>query len=107
MRFWSTRAPNDPTPVEREDAVVTAIDAALGFVAGQRWVSRQTAIALLETVRDVTRDLDAPEHLHEPIDAAVEKCVDDQVLAAPLTDALLDIRNISRHVYETTSGGAR
>jgi hypothetical protein len=78
--------------------VITAIDAALGFVAGQRWVPRQTAIALLETVRDVARDLDPPEQLHGPIDAAVEKCVDDQVLAAPLTDALLDIRNGYRHV---------
>jgi hypothetical protein len=96
MRFWSTRAETGPTPVEREDAVVTAVDAALGFVAGERWVRRQMAIALLETVRDVTRDVDAPEHLHELIDAAIEDCDEDPILAAPLTDALLDIRNRSR-----------
>jgi hypothetical protein len=107
MRLWSTRAANEPTPVEREDAAVTAVDAALGFVAGQRWVPRQTAVALLETVRDVARDVDAPEHLHELIDAAVEECDEDPILAAPLTDALLDIRNISQQVCETTSGGAR
>ena len=53
MRLWSTRAASDPTPVGREDAVISAVDAALGFVAGQRWVPRHTAIALLETVRDV------------------------------------------------------
>jgi hypothetical protein len=106
MRLWSTRAANDPTPVEREDAVVTAVDAALGFVVGQRWVPRHTAIALFETVRDVARDVEAPEYLHALIDAAVEECDEDPILATPLTDALLDIRNSSRHVYETTSGGA-
>jgi hypothetical protein len=95
MRLWSTRAASDPTPVGREDAVISAVDAALGFVAGQRWVPRHTAIALLETVRDVARDVDAPEHLHDLIDAAVEEC-DDPTLAAPLTDALLDIRNSCR-----------
>jgi hypothetical protein len=105
MRLWSTRAANDPTPVEREDAVVTAVDAALGFVAGQRWVTRPTAIALLETVRDVARDVEAAQHLNKLIDAAVEECDEDPILIAPLTDALLDIRNISRHLYETTSGG--
>jgi hypothetical protein len=96
MRFWSTRAETDPTPVERDDAVITAVDAALGFVAGHRWVPRPTAIALLETVRDVARDAEAPEYLHELIDAAVEECDEDPILAAPLTDALLDIRNSCR-----------
>jgi hypothetical protein len=96
MRLWSTRAANDPTPVEREDALVTAVDAALGFIAGQRWVPRQMAITLLETVRDVVRGADAPEHLNKLIDAAVEEYDEDPILAGPLTDALLDIRNSCR-----------
>jgi hypothetical protein len=96
MRFRSTRGATDPTPVERDDAVLAAVDAALGFVAGQRWVPRYMAIALLETVRDVARDVEAPEHLRELIGAAVEECDEDAILAAPLTDALLDIRNSCR-----------
>jgi hypothetical protein len=106
MRLWSTRAESSPATVEQDDAVITAVDAALGFIAGQRWVRRQTASALLQTVRGVARDVDAPERLRELIDGAVEECDEDPILADPLTDALLDIRNSSRHVSETTSGGA-
>ena len=106
MRLWSTRAETDPAAVEQYDAVITAVDAALGFIAGQRWVPRQMAIALFETVRDVARDVDAPEQLRELIDGAVEECDEASILAAALTDALLDIRNSSQRVYETASGGA-
>ena len=102
MRFWSTRAATEPTtPAERDDAVITAIDAALGFVAGQRWVPRQTAIALLESVRDVANDGDAAEHLHGIVDDTLANCDSDRVLAAPLTDALLDFRNACRHASVT------
>jgi hypothetical protein len=96
MRFWSARAATDPTAAEGKDAMITGVDAALGFVAGQRWIPRQTAIALLETVRDTARDVDAPEHLHELIDETVEECDEDPIPAGPLTDALLDIRNSGR-----------
>ena len=96
MRLWFTRAEKDPPPVEGSDAVISVVDAALGFVAGQRWIPRQTAIALLETVRDTAGDVDAPKHLHELIDAAVEKCDEDPIPAGPLADALLDIRNSGR-----------
>ena len=102
MRFWSTRAVTEPTPAARDDAVITAVDAALGFVAGQRWVPRQVAIALLETVRDVAHDVDAPGHLHELIDATVEERDEDPILAASLTDMLLDIRNRSRRAAVTS-----
>jgi hypothetical protein len=102
MRFWSTRAATDPTAAEGKDALITGVDAALGIVAGQRWVPGQTAIALLESVRDIARDADAPEQLDELIDTAVEECDEDPIPAGPLTDALLDIRNGCRRSAVTS-----
>jgi hypothetical protein len=107
MRFWSTRAVTEPAPAEREDAVIKAVDAALGFVAGQRWVPRQMTIALLESVRDEARDVDAPEHLREVIEATLADCDSDRISAAALVDVLLDIRNGSRQLHGSTSGGLR
>ncbi len=68
MRIRSHRTKTKTPPPAADDAAVAAVDAALGFIAGQPWVRRQTAVAVLEAVRDAARD-------------------------AGLTDALLDIRN--------------
>ena len=94
MRIRSHRPKT--TPPAAEDAVVAAVDAALGFIAGQPWVRRQTVVAVLEAIRDAARDLDAPQRLYDLIDAAFDDCDQDRTLAAPLTDTLLDIRNSSR-----------
>ncbi len=93
MRVWSLRTPTQPVSAAPEEAIVTAVDAALGFVAGQRWVPRHMAVALLETIRDVTREQHAPEHLDALVDASLKKCDSDPILAGLLTDLLLDIRN--------------
>src|SRR5262249_3141703 len=58
--------------------------------------SAPTAAAVLDAVRDAARNVDAPNVLCELIDAAFDDCDQDRTLAAPLTDALLDIRNSSR-----------
>src|SRR5262249_44539546 len=58
--------------------------------------SAPTAVGVLEAVRDAARNLDAPQPLYELIDAAFDDCDQDRTRAAPLTDALLDIRNSSR-----------
>jgi hypothetical protein len=102
MRLWSTRTADETASAAPEDAIVTAVDAALGFVAGQRWVPRQMAVALLETVRDVTRDVEVPEELDALIDSALEKCDSDPILASTLADALLDIRNATSRSRELT-----
>jgi hypothetical protein len=81
--------------------VVTAVDAALGFVAGQGWVPRQTAIVVVETVRDVAVELQTSEQLRGLIGAALEKCDEDRVLAATLVDDLLDVRNAARPAVST------
>jgi hypothetical protein len=106
MRIWSSgTAKAKESPAPPKDAILTAIDAALGFVAGQRWVPRQMALALLETIRDVASEVDASEELHALIDAALEKCDQDRVLAATLVDTLLDIRNATSQARELTRAG--
>jgi hypothetical protein len=107
MRLWSSRSPNETGATASEESVVRAVDAALGFVAGQRWVPRPMATALLETVRDVTNDLDAPGHLSVLLDTALNGCDSDPILAGPLTDALLDIRNAASLVWELTPSSSR
>jgi|SRR5215207_3427543 hypothetical protein len=103
MRIWPVRTDAERKPgTAPESAVVTAVDAALGFVAGQGWVPRQTAIVLVETVREVAAELDTPEQLRRLIGAALEKCDTDRVLAATLVDDLLDIRNAARLAAATT-----
>lgn len=104
MRIWSTRSPAETDRARPGEAIVEAVDAALGFVAGQRWVPRRLAEALLETVRDAAREVGAPEL----VDAAIDRMPDegeDRVLAVQLTDLLLDIRNASR-LREAHSAGA-
>lgn len=96
MRIRSHRTRAETARPAAEDPVVAAVDAALRFIAGQQWVRRQIAVAVLDAVRDAVRNLDAPQHLYELIDAAFDDCDQDRTLAAPLTDALLDIRNSSR-----------
>jgi hypothetical protein len=95
VRIRSPRAKAEPPPAAGE-AVVAAVDAALGFIAGHQWVRSQTAVAVLESVRDAARNVDAPERLYELIDATLDGCDQDRTLSAPLTDALLDIRNSAR-----------
>jgi hypothetical protein len=103
MRIWPVRPDAKIGSGTQEAAVVTAVEAALGFVAGQGWVPRQTAIVLVETVRDVAGEVHAPEQLHRLIRAALEKCDQDRVLAATLVDELLDIRNAARPTVATRS----
>jgi hypothetical protein len=93
MRVRSHRTKTKTAPPAADDAVVAAVDAALGFIAGQPWVRRQTAVAVLEAVRDAARGAGAPQRLYELVDVALEGCDQDRTQAAPLTDALLDIRN--------------
>jgi hypothetical protein len=107
MRFWSSRSPNETESTGSEQVVVGAVDAALGFIAGQRWVPRPMATALLETVRDVTKDLDAPGHLSVLFDTALNGCDSDPILAGVLTDALLDIRSAASRVWELTPSSMR
>jgi len=76
--------------------VVAAVDAALRFIAGQQWVRRQTAIVLLEEIRDAARNVEDPQRLDKLMDLAVADCDHERILSAPLTDLLLDIRNSSR-----------
>jgi hypothetical protein len=104
MRVWSLRTVSESASAAPEEAIVVAVDAALGFVAGQRWVPQHMAAALFETVRDVTRAQHAPEHLGALIDAWLEKCNSDPILAGVFTDALLDIRNAASHAELTRSG---
>ena len=59
MRIRSHRTKTKTAP-PAADAAVAAVDAALGFIAGQPWVRRQTAVAVLEAVRDAARDAGAP-----------------------------------------------
>jgi hypothetical protein len=96
MRLRSPRNNTEPAPPAGEVAVVAAVDDALRFIAGHQRVRRQTAVAVLEAVRDAVRDLDAPQPLYELIDAAFDDCDHEWILVAPLTDALLDARNNSR-----------
>jgi hypothetical protein len=107
MRLWSARSPNETESTTSEEAVVRAVDAALGFVAGQRWVPRPMATALLETFRDVTNDLDAPGHVSALLDTALTGWDSDPILAGALTDALLDIRNAAARVWELTPSSVR
>lgn len=104
MRIWPARTDAETRPgAPLESAVVTAVDAALGFVAGQSWVPRQTAIVLVETVRDVAVELHTPEQFRRRIGTALETCDHDRVLAATLVDELLDIRNAARPAVATRS----
>jgi len=96
MRIRSHRTRTETAAPAAEHAVVAAVDAALRFIAGQQWVRPQTAAAVLDAVRDAARNVDTPNVLYELIDAAFDDCDQDRTLAAPLTDALLDIRNCSR-----------
>ena len=96
MRIRSSRSKPETAPPPADEAVVAAVDAALGFIAGQQWVRRHTAVAVLEAVRDAAREVDAPQSLYDSIDVALDDCDQDRTLTAPLTDALLDIRNSSR-----------
>jgi len=96
MRIRSPHAAPDTGPPGAEEAVVATVDAALGFIAGQQWVRRQTAVALLEEIRDAARNLDDPQRLDQLIDLAVADCDHERILSAPLTDLLLDLRNSSR-----------
>lgn len=96
MRIRSPRTKPESAPPPAEEAVVTAVDAALGFIAGQQWVRRRTAIVLLDEIRDAARNLDAPQRLDKMIDLAVADGDHERILSAPLADLLLDIRNSSR-----------
>lgn len=107
MRLWSSRLPNETESTASEEAIVRAVDAALGFVAGQRWVPRPMATALFETVRDVTNDLDAPGHLSALLDTALNGCDSDPILGGALTDALRDIRNAASRVWDLTRHSVR
>ena len=102
MRIWPARTDAETRPgTPPESAVVTAVDAALRFVAGQGWVPRQTAIVLVETVRDVAVELHTSEQLRGLIGAALANCDQDRVLAATLVDDLLDVRNAARPAVGT------
>jgi hypothetical protein len=107
MRLWPSQSPNETESTTSEAAIVRAVDAALGFVAGQRWVPRPMATALFETVRDVMNELDAPGHVSALLDAALNGCDSDPILAGALTDALLDIRNAASPVWEPTPSSVR
>ena len=96
MRIRSARSKSEAAPPPANEAVVATVDAALGFIAGQQWVRRQTAVALLEEIRDAARNLDDPQRLDQLIDLAVADCDHERILSAPLTDLLLDLRNSSR-----------
>jgi|SRR5262245_3543740 len=102
MRIRSPRTKPESAPPPAEEAVVTAVDAALGFIAGQQWVRRQTAVAVLETVRDAAHTVETPQRLYEFIDVALDDCDQDRTLTAPLTDTLLDIRNSSRDARKSS-----
>ena len=93
----------DP-PTSPDDAVIIAIDAALGFVAGQRWVRAYDAAAVLESVRDVALEMDASEHVQGLIESALAGCSRDAIRAVQLTDTLLDIRNYVRRSGVATGG---
>ena len=101
MRIWPGRMDAETRPGTPQDAVVTAVDAALGFVAGQGWVPGETAIVLVETVRNVAVELHSSEQLRGLIGAALEKCDHDRVLVATLVDDLLDVRNAARPAVGT------
>jgi hypothetical protein len=97
MRIWPARAEAETRPgTPPESGVITAVDAALRFVTGQVWIPRQTATVVVETVRDVAVELHTSEQLRSLIDASLEKCDQDRVLAATLVDDLLDVRNAAR-----------
>jgi hypothetical protein len=95
VRIRSPRTKAETAPPPADEVVVAAVDAALGFIAGQQWVRRQTAVAVLEAVRDAASNVDAPQRC-TLIDVQLDDCDQDRTLAAPLTDALLDIRNSAR-----------
>ncbi len=76
--------------------MVTAVDASLGFVAGQRCARCHDATALVESVRDVALDNSAPDVLGL-IESALAGCDRDPIPAVQLTDTLLDIRNAARN----------
>jgi len=102
MRIWPARAEAETRPgTPPESGVVTAIDAALRFVIGQCWITRQTATVVVETVRDVAVELHTSEQFRNLIDATLEKCDQDRVLAATLVDYLLDVRNAVRPALGT------
>jgi hypothetical protein len=102
MRIWPARTEAETRPgTPPEAAVIAAVDAALGFVAGQGWVPGQTATVVVETVRDVAVELHTSAQLRGLIDAALEKCDTDRVLAATLVDDLLDVRNAARPAVGT------
>jgi hypothetical protein len=82
----------DP-PAKLGGGVVEAVDAALGFVAGQRRVARRLGVALIEGVRDVARDVDGEERMENLIETALAECDEDPMRASRLTDLLLDVRN--------------
>ena len=99
MRIWPARPEEETrtsTPAETE--VVTAVDSALGFVAGQGWLPGRTAISLVESVRDVALERHTSERLRELFGATLEKCDQERVLAATVVDELLDILNAARPV---------
>jgi hypothetical protein len=100
MSLRPPRTKTETAPPAAGEAVVAAVDAALGFIAGHQWVRRQTAVALLEAVRDAARNVDAPQRLYDFIDVALDDGDQDRTLVAPLTDALLDIRNSARRRQE-------
>jgi hypothetical protein len=107
VRIWSSETAKETAPVAREETIVSAVDAALGFVAGQRWMPRQMAVALLEAVRDTARSGDTAGYLEALIDSALEQCDSDPILAGALTDALLDIRNATSRAHELTRSSVR
>jgi hypothetical protein len=72
VRIRSPRTKAETAPPAADEAVVAAVDAALGFIAGQQWVRRQTAVAVLEAVRDAARNVDAPQRLYELIDVTLD-----------------------------------
>jgi hypothetical protein len=87
MRIRSPRNNAETAPPAAEAPVVGAVDDALRFIAGHQRVRRQTAVAVLEAVRDAARDLDAPLPVYELIDAAFDDCDHEWILVGPLTDA--------------------
>lgn len=97
MRLRTARVAAAGSSASPDDAVVTAVDAALGFVAGQRWVQGHDTATVLESVRDVALEINAPEHVRTLIESALAGCDRGRIPAGQLTDGLLDIRNAIRN----------
>jgi hypothetical protein len=105
MRLRPERAAAMDRPTGPDDAVIIAVDAALAFVAGQRWVRPYDAATALESVRDVAMEMNASERVQRLVESALAGYSRDAIPAMQLTDTLLDIRNFVRRTGAT--GGAQ